>query len=123
MGWLSIAAGALMLIVPIVYPSQDLAAPVFLGFIFVLDPINAHVGAESLRGTSCGALRGAIDLLAAGSNLRGAVGVLELLGRSRNGSTTSRSCRAGDLRDAGLGYGGFPAFAVECFTMYVALRT
>ena len=32
LGWLSIVAGALMLLVPIVYPSPWLAAPVLLGF-------------------------------------------------------------------------------------------
>ena len=47
-GWLSVAAGAIMLIVPIAYPSQWLAAPVWLGFILLLDPIHASSGAESL---------------------------------------------------------------------------
>ena len=32
------------------YPSPWLAAPVWLGFIFLLDPLNAKHGAESLRG-------------------------------------------------------------------------
>ena len=41
LGWMSVVAGALMLIGPIVFPSQYLAAPVFLGFAFLLDPLNA----------------------------------------------------------------------------------
>ena len=43
-------AGAIMLVLPIVYPSQYLAAPVFLGFAFLLDPLNARMGAESILG-------------------------------------------------------------------------
>ena len=39
-----------MLIVPWLYPSQYLAAPVFLGFTFLLDPLNARAGAESILG-------------------------------------------------------------------------
>ena len=39
-----------MLIVPWLYPSQYLAAPVFLGFAFLLDPLNASAGAESILG-------------------------------------------------------------------------
>ncbi len=37
-----------MLLWPLVRPSPYLAAPVFLGFIFLLDPINARAGGESL---------------------------------------------------------------------------
>src|SRR6185436_8362573 len=43
-GWLSAAAGAVMLLAPIVYPSPYFAAPVFLGFVFLLDPLNAKMG-------------------------------------------------------------------------------
>src|SRR5262249_27170333 len=49
---LSVAAGALMLASPfLVSPTiaRYLAAPLWLGFIFLLDPINARLGAESLR--------------------------------------------------------------------------
>ena len=37
-----------MLVWPLVWPSPYLAAPVFLGFIFLLEPINARLGAESI---------------------------------------------------------------------------
>ena len=46
--WASMIGGALMLVVPLLWPSRYLAAPVWLGFIFLLDPINARLGAESL---------------------------------------------------------------------------
>ena len=50
-GLVSIAAGAIMLASPFfVSPevARYMAAPVWLGFIFLLDPINAWLGAESL---------------------------------------------------------------------------
>ena len=37
-----------MLAWPLVWPSPYLAAPVWLGFIFLLDPMNAWAGGESL---------------------------------------------------------------------------
>src|SRR5436189_87262 len=48
---LSVAAGALMVASPyLVLPAvaRYLAAPVWLGFIFLLDPINARLGGNSL---------------------------------------------------------------------------
>ena len=36
------AAGAVMVVVPIVVHSTYLAAPVWLGFILLLDPLNAQ---------------------------------------------------------------------------------
>ena len=50
-GWLSVAAGAAMLILPIVLSSPYLAAPVFLGFAFFLDPLNAWMGASRSSAT------------------------------------------------------------------------
>ena len=57
----AIAAGALMLASPFLVPrdvARYLAAPVWLGFIFLLDPINARLGGESLW-TRSGARAGA----------------------------------------------------------------
>ena len=97
-------AGSAMLLVPIVYPSPWLAAPVWLGFIFLLDPLNA----QARRGIACGATLRADASVAAGQpddlglRLRAALGVLELLGgyevdlhgaRSRPTSSSSR-CRS-----------------------------
>src|SRR5258708_7921696 len=44
----AIALGAAMLLRPIGWPPGYLAAPVWLGFIFLLDRINAWLGAPSL---------------------------------------------------------------------------
>src|SRR5262245_941726 len=50
---LPIAAGTAMLVSPLLVPppiARYLAAPVWLGFIFLLDPINARLGGASLLG-------------------------------------------------------------------------
>ena len=136
-GWMSIGAGALMLTWPLVRPSPYLAAPVWLGFIFLLDPFNAWRHAE-------------------------AIGTYSVTRSSRKGPDASAGLsrdrdRLINLSVAGLicgvlwefwnywartkwiytvpilpewkifempvpGYLGFAAFAIECFTMYVAAR-
>ena len=121
--WTSMIAGAAMLAWPIVYPSPWLAAPVWLGFIFLLDPINARNGAESLRG----------DLKANHSwrllNLLIAGVVCGILWEFWNYWSRTRwvyhfpmppDVRLFEMPIAG--YLGFPAFAVEVFVMYVFVR-
>ena len=121
--WTSIAAGAAMLALPIVYPSQWLAAPVWLGFIFLLDPINARLGAESLRAD----LRaGHVDRL---TNLLVAGLVCGLLWECWNYWARTKWVYTvpvpPDIKLFEMplaGYLGFPAFAVECFVMYAFVR-
>ena len=88
----SIAIGIAMLTWPIVWPSPYLAAPVFLGFVFLLDPINARAGDESLlRDFRAGSVRPADQpagrrvVSAAGSGSSG------ITGRRRSGSIPCRS--------------------------------
>lgn len=123
LGWASVAAGALMLLGPVVYPSPYLAAPVFLGFIFLLDPLNARAGDESILGDARNGRYGRlINLLAAGL----ACGILWECWNYWAGAKwlyTVPILPEVRLFEMPLpGYGGFPAFAVECFTMYVAAR-
>ena len=123
LGWLSVAAGALMLLVPIVYPSPYLAAPVWLGFALLLDPLNARVGAESILGDAREGRYGRlVNLLAAGL----VCGVLWELWNFWAGAkwkyTVPILPNVKIFEMPVVGYGGFPAFAVECFTMYVAVR-
>src|SRR4051812_15689868 len=51
-GWASVAAGAVMLALPWLLRATPaavyLAAPVWIGFILLLDPLNARAGSESL---------------------------------------------------------------------------
>ena len=119
----SVLAGAAMLAFPLVHPSPYLAAPVFLGFVFLLDPINAWAGDQSiLEDGAMGTGDRLINLLAAGL----ICGVLWEAWNYWAGCKWIYSVPI--LPDVRLfempilGFGGFPPFAVECFVMYVAVR-
>jgi hypothetical protein len=121
--WLAVSTGAAMLLWPIVWPSPYLAAPVWLGFILLLDPINYRLGAESfvedlrharydrlvnlmLSGLLCGVLWESLNYWAR-AKWHYTVPIMENL----------------KIFEMPLpGYLGFPAFALECFTMYVFVR-
>jgi hypothetical protein len=123
LGWLSVAAGAAMLIVPCLYRSQYLAAPVFLGFAFLLDPLNARAGAESILGDARGGRYSRlINLLVAGLICGVAWEFWNFWAGARWKYTVPILPELRIFEMPLLGYGGFPAFAVECFTMYVAVR-
>ena len=124
--WMSIIAGALLLASPFfVSPAiaRYLAAPVWLGFIFLLDPINARLGAESLW-DDLRARR--IDRLI-NLSLSGLLcGILwefwNYWSRAKWHYTVPIMEHLKIFEMPVPGYLGFPAFALECFTMYVFLR-
>lgn len=123
LGWLSVAAGFVMLAVPLAIPSQYLAAPVWLGFFFLLDPLNARASDESILGDLREGRRGRlINLVLAGL----ICGVTWEFWNYWAGTKWIYSVPIlPNLRIFEmpvLGYGGFPAFALECFAMYVAVR-
>jgi hypothetical protein len=122
-GWLSVIAGAIMLAVPIAFPSPWLAAPVWLGFILLLDPINARNGSESLRGDLAAGHRARlINLLLSGL----LCGVLwECWNYWARSKWVYHVPVPPDIKIFEMpvaGYLGFPAFAVEVFVMYVFVR-
>lgn len=126
-GWLAVAAGAVMLAGPLLLrrtaAAPYLAAPVWLGFICLLDPLNARAGGESLLGDW---RRGRTSRL---TNLLIAGFVCGLLWEFWNywGGTKwiynvpiAPHVKLFEMPVAG--YAGFPAFALECFVMYVTVR-
>jgi len=119
----SIAAGAAMLVWPLVWPSRYLAAPVWLGFILVLDPINARLGAESLLAD---ARRGRYDRLVNLALSGFLCGFLwefwNYWSRSKWHYTVPIMEHVKLFEMPLPGFLGFPAFALECFTMYVFVR-
>ena len=119
----SIAAGAAMLVWPLVWPSRYLAAPVWLGFILVLDPINARLGGESLLAD---ARRGRYDRLANLALSGFLCGFLwefwNYWSRSKWHYTVPIMEHVKLFEMPLPGFLGFPAFALECFTMYVFVR-
>jgi hypothetical protein len=122
---LSIGFGAALLIWPLAWPSRYLAAPVWLGFIFLLDPINARLAGESI----------VRDLVVRGDPNRlvnlGLSGFLcgilwefwNYWSRAKWHYTVPIMEQLKIFEMPVPGYLGFPAFAVECFTMYVFVRT
>lgn len=123
---LPVAVGVVMLVLPFVVPASRavyMAALVWLGFIFLLDPVNARLGAESLG----------VDLLAGESDrlinlaLSGLLcGVLWEFWNYWAGAKWHYTVPIMEnlklFEMPLLGYLGFPAFALECFTTYVFVR-
>ncbi len=122
-----IALGALMLGSPFVVTpavAQYLAAPVWLGFILLLDPINAARGGESLLlDWRHGQFNRTKNLILSGF-LCG--GLWELWNYWAHAKWQYSVPIFENLKIFEMplpGYLGFPAFALECFTMYVFVRS
>lgn len=124
-GAIAVAFGGALLLWPIVQPSPYLAAPVFLGFIFLLDPINWRLNGDSLA-------RDVHDphvWTERATNLIGSGFLCGFLWEGLNyWSTAKWHYTVPILEDVKifempvLGYFGFPAFALECFAMYEFIR-
>jgi hypothetical protein len=122
---LSIAVGALMLASPFLLRryATYMAAPVWLGFILVLDPINARLGGESLTTDLRAGNRDRLTNLVLSGFLCG--GLWEFWNYWSRAKWIYTVPILGDVKIFEmpvLGYFGFPAFALECFTMYVFVR-
>ncbi len=108
-----------MLASPFVLPpavARYLAGPVWLGFIFLLDPINRRLGAQTLTRNS------AINLGLSGL-LCGALWEFWNFWSASKWHYTVPIMERTKIFEMPLpGYLGFPAFALECFTMYVFVR-
>jgi hypothetical protein len=120
---LMMAAGAAMLLWPLVWPSRYLAAPVWLGFILLLDPINAALDEDSLiADVAKASYRRAINLMLSGF----LCGVLWEFWNYWAGAkwhyTVPIMEHTKIFEMPYLAISGFPAFALECFTMYVFVR-
>ncbi len=120
---LSVLVGIVFLVWPLIWPSQYLAAPVWLGFILLLDPINAYFGGESLlRDYRRGRVDRAINL-ALGGLVCGFVWEFWNYWSHTKWIYTVPILEHVKLFEMPLpGYLGFPAFALECFAMYVTVR-
>jgi hypothetical protein len=123
----SILTGIAMLASPFVVSrpvARYLAAPVWLGFIFLLDPINASRGAESLWMDVRQQRTGRIVNLALSGFLCGVLWEFwNFWARAKWHYSVPIMERWKIFEMPVPGYLGFPAFALECFTMYVFLRS
>jgi hypothetical protein len=121
--YVSVVFGAAMLLLPIIWPSPYLAAPVFLGFIFLLDPINAWSGDDSLlRDFRNGTYERMTNLLIAGFICGGLWEFWNFWARAKWIYTVPIVGNVKIFEMPVLGYFGFPPFALECFAMYVFAR-
>lgn len=115
--------GAAFLIWPIAWPSPYLAAPVWLGFILLLDPINARAGDESIAGDWRGGRTARLVNLTLSGFLCGVLWEFwNYWARARWIYTVPILPEVKIFEMPILGFFGFPAFAIECFTMYVLVR-
>jgi hypothetical protein len=123
---LAITIGAAMLALPFAVPSevaQYMAAPVWLGFIFLLDPINRRLGAESLAGDLHAGRTDRIVNLALSGVLCGVLWEFwNYWARAKWHYSVPIMEHLKIFEMPVPGYLGFPAFAFECFTMYVFVR-
>jgi hypothetical protein len=117
------ATGAAMLAWPLLQPSPYLAAPVWLGFVFLLDPINAWLGGESLWDDSSERRWDRLKNLVLSGFLCGFLWEFWNFWARAKWHYTVPIMEHVKIFEMPLpGYLGFPAFAVECFTMYVFVR-
>jgi hypothetical protein len=115
--WL--ALGVAMLASPFLAPptvARYLAGPVWLGFIFLLDPINARLSAQTLT-------RERVINLSLSGLLCGVLWEFWNFWSAAKWHYTVPIMEHQKIFEMPLpGYLGFPAFALECFTMYVFVR-
>lgn len=118
-----VAVGATLLAWPLARPSPYLAAPLWLGFVLLLDPINARWGEVSLlvdfqRGRRDRAINLALSGLFCGILWE----FWNYWARAKWIYTVPIMEEVRIFEMPLAGYLGFPAFALECFTMYVFVR-
>jgi hypothetical protein len=121
-----VALGTLCLISPLISSpaiAQYLAAPVWLGFIFLLDPCNYLLGGKSLLGDlEKGSPRLLCNLFLSGM----ICGILWEFWNYWAGAKWHYTVPVLDhvkiFEMPILGYLGFPPFAVECFVMYEFIK-
>ena len=122
----SIIVGALCLLAPMLVSSAVaayLAAPVWLGFIFLLDPINARLGEASIRGDiAAGRTDRLANLIASGFLCGFLWEFWNYWSRAKWHYTVPFLSQVKLFEMPLPGFLGFPAFALECFTMYVFVR-
>ena len=111
-------------VVPLIYPSEWFAPMVWLAFIFLLDPLNFWRGYPSLFGDLArGDWRRLLSLLASGLVCGFLWEFWNYWSLSKWTYTVPYFGNVKIFEMPVLGFLGFPPFAVECWVIYVFLRS
>lgn len=116
--------GLVGVVVPLVFPNEWFAPIIWLSFIFLLDPLNALRGWPSIAGDLArGDWRRMLSLLASGF----LCGVLwefwNYWALSKWTYTVPYFGKIKIFEMPLLGFLGFPPFAIECWAMYIFVRS
>ncbi len=118
------SVGAVGVIVPLLWPSEWFAPVVWLSFILLIDPINALWGAESISGDLArGDWRRLLSLLASGFVCGFLWEFWNYWALSKWTYTVPYFGSVKIFEMPLLGYFGFPPFAVECWAIYIFVRS
>ena len=119
-----IVTGIAGVIWPLIYPSEWLAPVVWLSFIFLLDPINTLRGWPSIAGDlSRGDWRRLWSLLASGLMCGFLWEFFNYWAISKWTYTVPYFGNVKIFEMPVLGFLGFPPFAVECWVIYIFVRS
>jgi hypothetical protein len=116
----AVVSGALLLAWPIVTPSPYLGVAVWLGFILLLAPINRWLGFDTLLVQ--GSPARVVNLLLGGFLCGFLWEFWNYWAHAKWHYTVPILEQWKIFEMPVLGYFGFPAFALECFTMYIFVR-
>jgi hypothetical protein len=123
---ISLCFGSFCLVLPLLTPlsaSHYLAAPVWLGFIFLLDPLNYWMGRDSLfLDLERGDPRKLYSLLLSGFVCGFLWEFWNYWAAARWHYTVPIVGHIKIFEMPVLGYLGFPPFAVECFTLWACVK-
>jgi hypothetical protein len=116
--------GAIGVVVPLVFPNEWLAPLIWLSFIFLLDPLNALRGWPSIAGDLArGDWRRLLALLASGFLCGFLWEFWNYWALSKWTYTVPYFGNIKIFEMPVLGFLGFPPFAIECWAMYIFVRS
>ena len=119
-----IAIGAVGVVIPLLYPNEWFAPIVWLSFILLIDPINALLGSPSITNDLAhGNWNRLIALLASGFLCGFLWEFWNYWALSKWTYTVPYFGNIKIFEMPVLGFLGFPPFAVECWAIYILVRS
>ena len=120
----AVVVGVVGVAVPIIYPNEWFAPVVWLSFIFLLDPLNALRGWPSIAGDLArGDWRRLFSLLTAGLLCGFLWEFWNYWALSKWTYTVPYFGNTKIFEMPVFGFLGFPPFAIECWAMYIFVRS